>query len=263
MPMTASMPSPCSSDSPESGLSGSDDLNRLIQFALFGCAPGSDPLAQAHHKYCTDDFGRNLDRGVDFADLVDYEDVGNQHAACDPAQQSGTERDDQGEAVDQFQHQCTAPDDDGHADDQTEDHIVQLMIGVRVLRGPGNGNDVIQTHDEVGDEDGLDRAPDRRRAGDVAVLVFVGQKQLDPDPQQQQATHDLEEGNVEQHQGERDERHPQGDRTGRTPQNALHALLRRKVATCQRDDDGIVTTEQDVDHDDLENRPPMERLKKL
>src|SRR5690606_21064569 len=73
MPMTASMPSPCSSDSPESGLSGSDDLNRLIQFALFGCAPGSDPLAQAHHKYCTDDFGRNLDRGVDFADLVDYE----------------------------------------------------------------------------------------------------------------------------------------------------------------------------------------------
>src|SRR5690554_2287969 len=101
MPMTASMPSPCSSDSPEPGFLGSEDLNRLIEFALLGALAGSQPLAEPDHEEGADDFRNDLHRGADFADLVDDENVGNQHPASNPAQQTGAESDDQQEAVDE------------------------------------------------------------------------------------------------------------------------------------------------------------------
>jgi hypothetical protein len=43
----------------------------------------------------------------------------------------------------------------------------------------------------------------------------------------------------------------------------LHALLGRQIAAGQRDHDGVVAAEQDVDEDDLEYRCPTQRLEKL
>src|SRR5690606_4971859 len=156
-----------------------------------------------------------------------------------------------------------APDDDGHANYQTNDPLVQLMISVAVLRSAGNGDDVVQAHNQVGNEDGLHGTPDGAAALHVAMCVFFGNEQLDADPQQQHAADDLQEGDVQQHQCEGDQDHAQADGAGSTPQNALHALLGCQVAAGQRDDDGIIATQQDVDQDDLENRPPVERLKKF
>src|SRR4029079_6214783 len=62
---------------------------------------------------------------------------------------------------------------------------------------------------------------------------------------------------------ERDQRDPQQDRTERAEQYAARALLRRQVATCERDHDCVVAAEQDVDDDDLENRAPVERREKF
>src|SRR5690606_26699161 len=133
MPMRARMPSPPSSDSPESGLSGSeDDLNRLIQLTSIGSATRCQPFAQAHHKDGTHHFGSNLDRLADFTDLIHHKDVGDQHAARNPAQQRGTKGDHQREAVDQLQNQSAAPDDDGHTHDQTEDHIIEDRKSTRL-----------------------------------------------------------------------------------------------------------------------------------
>src|SRR5690606_28091473 len=112
--------------------------------------------------------------------------------AGDPAQQPGAEGHHQGIAVDQFQHQRAAPDNDGHADHQTEDDQANLMAGVGVLGGAGNGNDVVQAHDEIGHDDRLDRGKDRGAAGDLVVGALLGQQQLDADPQQQQRADDLE-----------------------------------------------------------------------
>src|SRR5690606_18468809 len=123
---------------------------------------------------------------------------GYQHAAGDPAQQAGPERNDQREAIDELENQCTPPNDDGNADDQTEHHVEELMVNVSVLSRAGDGDYVVQAHYQVGDEYGLDRAPHGSAAGDVAVSVFLGKQQLDTDPQEQRTAHHLEERDVEQ-----------------------------------------------------------------
>src|SRR5690606_27892485 len=163
-------------------------------------------------------------------------------------------------AVDELQNQRAAPDDDGHADQQAEDHQADLMVGMSPLRRPGDGDDVVQAHDEVRDDDRLDSRQDRDVAGNLVMPAFFGQQQLDADPQQQQRADDLQEGNAEQRQGEGDQRHPQYDGPGRPPQDALHALGARQVAAGQGDDDGVVSAQQDVDQDDLENACPMQRF---
>src|SRR5690606_12005735 len=147
-----------------------------------------------------------------------------QHGAGDPAEQGGAEGDDEGEAIDELEHQRAAPDDDGHADQQAEADVEQLVVDVRVLRGAGDGDDVVQAHGEVRHDDGADGFPERA-AGTDGVGFVVGYEQLDADPEQQQAADGLEEGDVQQGQRKGDERDAQGDGAGGAPQYALHALL--------------------------------------
>src|SRR5690606_36026175 len=104
-------------------------------------------------------FGSDLHCLADFANSINHKDIGHQHTTGNPAQQRCTKRDNQREAVDQLQNQGTAPDDDGHTDDQAEDHVVDLMIGVGILSGTSNGNDVIQAHHQVGNQNCLDSTP--------------------------------------------------------------------------------------------------------
>src|SRR5690606_8684976 len=149
--------------------------------------------------------------------------------------------------VDELEHQRAAPDDDGYADDQTEDDIVQLVIQMRVLGSAGNGNDVVQAHDEVGNQDGLDGGPHGTAALDIAVLIFVGNQQLHTNPPQQGAADQLQEGNGKQRERKGDQQDAQDDGARRTPQDALHALLALEIAASQRDHNGIVSAQQDID----------------
>jgi hypothetical protein len=89
----------------------------------------------------------------------------------------------------------------------------------------------------------------------VPFLVF-GQHQLDGDPHQQQAADEFQPGQVHDQRGKDGEHHPQADRTGNAPQDALLALLGRQVAAGQRNDHGVVAGQHDVDQDDLADGDP-------
>jgi hypothetical protein len=60
----------------------------------------------------------------------------------------------------------------------------------------------------------------------------------------------------QQRQREEDQDHAQHDRAGRSPQDALGALLVRQLAASERDDHRVVAAQQDVDHDDLADGDP-------
>jgi hypothetical protein len=98
---------------------------------------------------------------------------------------------------------------------------------------------------------------------DLVMGVFLGNQQLDTNPEQKHCAHDLQERHAQQRQGKGDQGDAQDDCARGTPQNALHALLGLKVATRQGDHDGIVAPQQNVDQDDLEYGGPAHRLQKL
>src|SRR5690606_10714577 len=196
-------------------------------------------------------------------DLINHKYIGNQHATGNPTQQACTERHDHREAIDEFQDQCTAPNNNGHTNNQTKNHVVDLMVGMRVLRSTGNRNNVIQAHDQVGNENRLYGSPNRRGTAHIPMFVFFGKKKFDADPEQQQGANDFKERNIKQHERKCNEHDPQADRAGGTPKNALHALFGRKIATSQSNNDRVVSAQQDVDQNDLENGPPVEGLKKF
>src|SRR5690606_16913723 len=137
--------------------------------ALAACKQAS----QHDNEYRTGDLGGNLHGAAGLAKALHDHNVGNQHSAGNPAQQRGTEGDDHREAVDKLENDGAAPDDDRYTDDQTEDDQAQLMVRVRALRRACNGDHVIQAHDVVGDDDGLDSGPNRRAALNIAVRELM------------------------------------------------------------------------------------------
>jgi hypothetical protein len=182
--------------------------------------------------------------------------VGQGHCPGDPAQQHATDGDDAGEAVHQLEHQLAAPDDDGNADQQAEDHQRHFVLVGGALRRAGNGNDVVHAHHQVGHDHRLDGRPQLVAGGDLVATFIVGRDQLDADPHQQQGADDLQEGQRQQRQREEDQDHAQHDGAYRAPDDALGALGWRQLAARQCDDDGVVTAQQNVDHDDLTDGDP-------
>src|SRR5690606_8492359 len=149
------------------------------------------PRCQQHSPRKNDDrrtgnLCRQLDGRFGRTEALHKEDVGDEHATGDPAQQPGAEGDNGRETVNQLQHQRAAPDEDGHAQAKAEYHVGELMVGMRVLCCTSNGDDVVQTHGEVSDDDGADRRHHRRAPLDVDMLVFLGSQQLDADHVKQQ-----------------------------------------------------------------------------
>ncbi|MCY1538337.1 hypothetical protein D9M68_738720 [compost metagenome] len=134
------------------------------------------------------------------------------------------------------------------------------MVGLSVLGGARDGDDVVQAHREIGQDDGLDGGQHGRAAGDVAVRVFFRRQQLNADPHQQQAAQGLQERDIQQHEREGDQQNPEQDGAGGAPQYAPHPLRSRQVAAGQRDHDGVIAAKQNIDEDDLEYGAPMERL---
>ena len=120
-----------------------------------------------------------------------------------------------------------------------------------------DGNDVVDTHHQVGDDDRLDGSPQTVRPFDVAMLIVItGGQQLHADPHQEQGTHDLQEGDGQKREREEDQDHPQADGARGTVDDAQATLSFRKLAAGQCDHHCVVATQQDVDHDDLTDGDP-------
>ena len=130
------------------------------------------------------------------------------------------------------------------------------MVFARTRGGTGNGNDVVNAHDQISHDHGLDRSPELVAALNVGMSVVIRHQQLDANPQQQRRTHQFQKWHLQQGQRKGDQYHAQHNRPGSPPQDTFDALMRGQLATCQRDDDGIVSAQQDVDHDDLTNGEP-------
>src|SRR3546814_12487816 len=77
------------------------------------------------------------------------------------SQQARPQGNNNGKTVQQFQQQSTAPNNDGNADQQAENNQYHLMIGVRALRGGGNGHHIVQAHDKIGKNNGFNAGQPR------------------------------------------------------------------------------------------------------
>ena len=69
--------------------------------------------------------------------------------------------------------ELAAANDDGDADQQTKDDQWQLVCLACALRCTGNGDHVVNAHDQIGHDDGLDRAPQFIAGLDVVVSAVV------------------------------------------------------------------------------------------
>src|SRR5690606_14228166 len=187
-----------------------------------------------------DHFGGELQCCAGRAKLLNEKDIGDKHAAGNPTQQACAKGNHYREAVDQLEYQRAAPYDDGHADAQTENHVIQLVIGMGVLGRPGNGNDVVQTHSKVSDDDRLHCRHDGGPARDIAMFVFLGRQQFNADPDQQNAAHHFQEGDVQQDQRKGNQQYAQDDGASSSPQYALHSLPVRQVPAGQGNDHSVV-----------------------
>jgi hypothetical protein len=164
----------------------------------------------------------------------------------EPAVNAGADVHDGREAVHQLQHQGAAEHHDGHADQQADDHQVE-----RAVRRTGHAQHVVDAHQRVGHHDGLHGTPESGGGG--AVLAFfaalVGD-QLVGDPQQAQAAHQHQAGDLEQPHHHQRHHGAHGNGADRAPHDGFFLQVLGQAAGGQRDDDGVIAGQHQVDQDD-------------
>ena len=132
-----------------------------------------------------------------------------------------------------------------------------LQEGAGRLGRAGNGDDIVDAHHQVGDDDGAHRHPEPVGAGDVAVGVFLfGQQQLDADPEEQHGAHQFQVRDRQQGQRKDDQQDAQANGTDGAPDDALASLGGVQLAHGQCDDDSVVAAQQNVDEHDLPDGQP-------
>ena len=126
------------------------------------------------------------------------------------------------------------------------------------LRDARDGDDVVQTHDHVGDDDDPHGVPERRcvpvrllRVCGGFQCLLLRAHELPRDPQQQDAGEQLEDRNPRQPCDQKDEQDAQAHRAARAEDLPPETLLRRQRAGRERDDECIVAGEDEVREDDL------------
>ena len=89
-------------------------------------------------------------------------------------------------------------------------------------------------------------------ACDLALAaILLGHDELHRDPEQQHAADELEPGVAHRLRDDEGEQHAQQHRDAGAQDHAPEPLPRRQHAAGERDDDGVVAGENDVDADDL------------
>ena len=103
------------------------------------------------------------------------------HGTSCPAQQPGAGIEDDREAVHELADDRTAADDDGDADEEAAGDEEEAAV-----RSPGDGQDVVDAHGCVGDDDGLDGSHEAVRSRHV-LIVFFRNEQFHSNGQQDEA----------------------------------------------------------------------------
>ena len=180
--------------------------------------------------------------------------IGLDHVARDPPEQECPQPDQNRKPVKHHHDQRRTGDDHGNADGKAEDQQRKLPV-----RGRRDRDDIVQTHDDVGDHDNPDRVPKTGARGDVVAFIFRHQK-LGCDHRQRNAADQLQIGQRHQRRDDAGERDQQDHRDAGADHHAPQALPRMQPAARHRDDQRIVAGQQHVDPDDLANREPERRL---
>jgi len=94
----------------------------------------------------------------------------------------------------------------------------------------------------------------------VAFGAGLLANELEGDPEEHRAADELEERDPQQERRDRDEREPQADRARGAPDTPPELLALRQRADRQRDDEGVVAREREVDHDDPGDPRPELRI---
>ena len=172
--------------------------------------------------------------------------------AGDPAEQSGTRPHDNRKALEQCHDDGRARHDQRDADGEAE-HQKRVAAACR----HGDGDDVVEAHHRVGDGDDLDGVPEVPDRLDIVVLAFLlAAQKLNGDPQKENATDQLHIGHRHQRGDEPREDDAEADGDERAERDTPGALPGWQLAACERDDDGVIARQQEVDPDDLQYGEP-------
>src|SRR5690606_33135567 len=136
------------------------------------------------------------------------------------------------------------------ADGQTDDEQGQIAVGCGC-----HAEHVVQAHDQIGDQDGLDGAPQVGVAFDFFVAVILGQ-QLHTDVEQRNSADQFEIRQRQQLQCEDGEHDTQNDGGGAAVQHGQPFLFGWQGFGGQCDHHGVVAGEHDVDQDDVAQGGP-------
>src|SRR5262245_31946875 len=187
---------------------------------------------------------RGIDQALEVPLLQD-------HLAGHVAEDAAAEPDDPHEAVHQRGQETAAPHDDRQRERDAEDDEGQVAVGCG-----GDGEHVVEAHDRVGHDDDPDRFPQRASVAHMALGARLLAYQLDGDPQEQEAADELEERDLQQERRDRDEQESQPDSASGAPDASPELLALRQRADRQRDDEGVVARQRQVDHDDPDDPHP-------
>src|SRR5579871_4989251 len=108
--------------------------------------------------------------------------IAGEDIARDPAENTRAAPDQDRKALEECQDQGAAGDDDRNADRKPDrqQHVMPLGDG-------GDRDHIVEAHDEIGDENDPDRAPQiLDRLGRVFFVVPLRREQLDGDPEQRE-----------------------------------------------------------------------------
>ena len=193
--------------------------------------------------------------------------IGGHNVAGDPAEQRAAGPDQHTETLQHGHQQGRAGDDQRHAGGETEDNERRLDAGGmrhvdarrRDIGRGGDGDDIVEAHDNVGDGDNAHRAPQGFAAFDsLAVRIF--RHQFDCDPEQKCAADQLEERIVHRLGDNQREDDAQQHGDAGAEHHAPQTLLRRQRHAGHGDHDGIIAGQDDIDADDLNRGDPERRL---
>src|SRR5499426_4163451 len=211
----------------------------------------SEPPAEHEHESAEHDGQPEIGDGGRRAEPALHDGIVGHHLARHVAEDPAAEPYDPLVPAHEIREETTPPHHEGQRQRNAEDHEHKVSLG-----GGGHAEHVVEAHGDVGHDDDPDRFPERRARAGLAVFAGARPHEPDGDPDEGEPAQELEERDAQKIAHHGDEGHAQAHRSRRAPQPAEELLARRQPADSERDDEGVVTGQRDVDeHDAEETRP--------
>src|SRR5690606_8867902 len=168
--------------------------------------------------------------------------------AGNPAEQRRTTPDENREAGQQGHDERRSSNDQGNAECQAKNYEIRMAAGCS-----RNREHIVQTHHEICNRDDANGLEQAGPALYAAFMAFLRREQLDGNPEQETAADQLQPLHLEKELNKNGEEDAQQDRNTGAQNDASHSLSRRERSARERDDNGVVTGEDDVDADDAQD----------